>query len=595
MAEAFQPYFVLIVLSLTFALIYLEILRPSVSFLLAVLIFTITGILDTEHVLAGFSNSSIAVIILLIVITAAIRKNYKIELIFDLVFKKAKTYRNFLIRMMAQVAILSALINNTAVVALMTPYVYNYGQKNKIAPSKLLIPLSYATIMGGMLTLIGTSTTLVLNGFITEAGLKELRFNDLIFIGSAVTITGILFIVFFGYKLLPNHTDTLQNFSENKRKYLIETWLQDKSPLISKTVMDAGLRNLQGVYLVEIQRQGKMISPITPHEIILKDDVLFFAGDTTNIMDLINEQKGLILPEKASDYHQDKTEVIEAVVAGFSSINGKTVKESNFRNRYDAAIIAIHRNGEKISGKIGDIEINPGDVLLLYAGKDFGNRVELYKDIYVINKVREIADPGRKKYYAIGLIVLGSIVLLITKGLALFPSLLIIFTIMVGFGLISVQDIRRELDFNLIGILVFSLAIGQAMIISGAGVMVADWLIGLLSPFGRTAILIGLILITNILTSLVGNVGAVSITFPIALGIGQSIGIDATPYFLGIAYAASAAFITPFSYQTNLLVYGPGGYNLRDFVRIGVPVTLIYLTVAFFALLILYNKVFIPM
>jgi di/tricarboxylate transporter len=594
MAEAFQPYFVLIILSLTFALIYLEILRPSVSFLLAVLIFTITGILDTEHVLAGFSNSSIAVIILLIVITAALRKNYKVELIFDLVFKKAKTYRNFLIRMMAQVAILSAMINNTAVVALMTPYVYNYGKKNNIAPSKLLIPLSYATIMGGMLTLIGTSTTLVLNGFITEAGLSELRFNDLIFIGSAVTITGIAFIVFFGFKLLPNHIDSLQSFSKNKRNYLIETWLDSKSPLIDQTVMDAGLRNLQGVYLVEIQRHGKMISPITPHEIIQKEDVLFFAGDTTNIMDLMNEQKGLILPQKASDYHQDKTEVIEAVVAGFSSIIGKTVKESNFRNRYDAAIIAIHRNGEKISGKIGDIEINPGDVLLLYTGKDFGNRVELYKDIYVINKVREIADPGRKKYYAIGLILLGSIVLLITKGLALFPSLLIIFTIMVGFGLISVQDVRRELDFNLIGILVFSLAIGQAMIISGAGVMVADWLIGLLSPFGRTAILIGLMLITNLLTSLIGNVGAVSITFPIALGIGQSIGIDATPYFLGIAYAASAAFITPFSYQTNLLVYGPGGYNLKDFVRIGAPVTLIYLIVAFLALLVLYNKVFIP-
>ncbi len=595
MAEAFQPYFVLIILSLTFALIYLEILRPSVSFLLAVLIFTITGILDTEHVLAGFSNSSIAVIILLIVITAALRKNYRVELIFDLVFKKAKTYRNFLIRMMAQVAILSAMINNTAVVALMTPYVYNYGKKNNIAPSKLLIPLSYATIMGGMLTLIGTSTTLVLNGFITEAGLSELRFNDLIFIGSAVTITGIAFIVFFGFKLLPNHTDSLQSFSKNKRNYLIETWLDSKSPLIGQTVLDAGLRNLQGVYLVEIQRHGKMISPITPHEIIQKDDVLFFAGDTTNIMDLMNEQKGLILPEKASDYHQDKTEVIEAVVAGFSSIIAKTVKESNFRNRYDAAIIAIHRNGEKISGKIGDIEINPGDVLLLYTGKDFGNRVELYKDIYVINKVREIADPGRKKYYAIGLILLGSIVLLITKGLALFPSLLIIFTIMVGFGLISVQDIRRELDFNLIGILVFSLAIGQAMIISGAGVMVADWLIGLLSPFGRTAILVGLMLITNLLTSLIGNVGAVSITFPIALGIGQSMGIDATPYFLGIAYAASAAFITPFSYQTNLLVYGPGGYNLKDFVRIGVPVTLIYLIVAFLALLVLYNKVFIPL
>lgn len=595
MAIAFQPYFVLIILSITFTLIYLEVLRPSVSFLLAVLIFAITGILDTEHVLAGFSNSSIVVIILLIVITGGLRKNFRVEAIFDLVFKQAKTYRNFLIRMMGQVAILSAMINNTAVVALMTPYVYDYGRKNNIAPSKLLIPLSYATIMGGMLTLIGTSTTLVLNGFIIEAGLTELKFNDLLVIGSSVTITGITFIVFFGYKLLPDHTDTLQDFSKNKRSYLIETWLSEKSPLINKTVFDAGLRNLRGVYLVEIQRHGKMISPIPPHEVLRKNDILFFAGDTTNIMDLIDEQKGLILPEKASDYHQDKTEVIEAVVASFSSIIGKTVKESDFRNRYDAAIIAIHRNGEKISGKIGDIEIDPGDVLLLYTGKDFNNRVELYKDIYVINKVREIAEPGRKKYYAIGLIVVGSIVLLITKGLALFPSLLIIFTIMVGFGLISAQDIRRELDFNLIGILVFSLAIGQAMIVSGAGVLVAEWMINLLYPFGRTAILIGLILITNLLTSLIGNVGSVSITFPIALGIGQSLGIDATPYFLGIAYAASAAFITPFSYQTNLLVYGPGSYNLRDFVRIGVPVTLLYLSVAFFSLLLLYNKVFIPM
>jgi len=162
---------------------------------------------------------------------------------------------------------------------------------------------------------------------------------------------------------------------------------------------------------------------------------------------------------------------------------------------------------------------------------------------------------------------------------------------MAVFGLITIQDIRRELDFNLIGILVFSLAIGQAMIISGAGVIIAEWMIDLLSPVGRTAILIGLILVTNLITSLIGNVGAVSITFPVALGISQSMGIDGTPYFLGIAYAASAAFITPFSYQTNLIIYGPGGYNLKDFARIGLPITLIYLTIAFFTILLLYNDV----
>jgi di/tricarboxylate transporter len=210
----------------------------------------------------------------------------------------------------------------------------------------------------------------------------------------------------------------------------------------------------------------------------------------------------------------------------------------------------------------------------------------------VINQVRQIAEPGKKKYYALALIAVGALVLFITKGLSLFPSLLIIFTIMVGFGLITIQEIRRELDFSMIGILVLSLAIGQAMILSGAGVMVAEWMIGLFEPIGRTAILVGLIIITSLLTSLIGNVGAVSISFPIAMGISGGLHMEGMPFFLGIAYAASAAFITPFSYQTNLLIYGPGGYNFRDFLKIGVPVTLIYLTVAFFAILFLYRDVF---
>ncbi len=592
MPESFQPLFVLIILFITFTSIYMEWLKPAISFLLAVLIFTITGILGTQEVLAGFSNPSIIVIILLVIITAGLRKNFRMELLFDAVFKKSKTYRNFLIRMMTQVALLSAFINNTPVVALMTPYVFDYGRKNNIAPSKLLIPLSFATIMGGMITLIGTSTTLVLNGFIMEANVPELQFEDLLFIGILVSVTGIAFIAFIGHKLLPNYRDTIQDFSKNQREYLIETRLTSNSPLINKTVVAGGLRNLQGVYLVEIQRNEKIISPVYPNEIIEKDDILFFAGDTNNIMDIINTGKGLVLPENAKDYHQDKIEVIEAVVASYSSLIDKTVKESGFRNRYDAAIVAIHRNGERISGKIGDIELKPSDVLLLYAGNDFSNRVDLYRDLYVINQVRQLAEPGKKKYYALALIAMGALVLFVTKGLSLFPSLLIIFTIMVGFGLITIQEIRRELDFSMIGILVLSLAIGQAMILSGAGAMVAEWMISLFEPIGSTAILIGLIIITTLLTSLIGNVGAVSISFPIALGISEALQMSGMPYFLGIAYAASAAFITPFSYQTNLLIYGPGGYNLKDFIRVGIPVTFIYLTVAFFAIIFLYRDFF---
>jgi len=593
MPEEFKAYFVLIILLVSFILIYKEVLKPALSFLLAVLIFTITGILDSGEVLAGFSNSSIVSIILLILISAGLRKNYRLELIFDLIFKKSKTYRNFLIRMMSHVAIISSFINNTPVVALMTPYVFNYGQKNNIAPSKLLIPLSYATIMGGMITLIGTSTTLVLNGFMKEAGEAELKFNDLLLIGLGVTVTGILFIAYIGHRLLPNRLDSLRDFSKNYRQYLLETKLSPKSPLIGKTVKDAGLRNLKGVYLVEIIRNEKLITPVDPSETIERDDVLFFAGDTKNIMDLINTERGIILPDKASDYHQDKIDVIEAVVSTYTPIIGKTVKEADFRKRYDAALIAVHRNGEKLTGKIGDIEIHASDTLLMYAGKDFQNRMDLYRDMFVINKVRQIAEPGPKKYYALMLIFICALILFVTKGLALFPSLLIIFTIMALFGLLTMQDIRREIDFNLVGILVLSLAVGQAMILSGAGHLVAGWIISLLAPYGKIAILLGIILITNFLTSFIVNVGAVSITFPIALSLSQTMGIEAMPFYLGIAYAASGAFLTPIGYQTNMIVYGPGGYRFSDFLKIGFPVSLLYLSITLAGILLIYHETFI--
>ena len=426
--QEYYPYLVLIVIFILFFLIYKEVLRPAVSFLLAVLIFTIVGILEADEVLSGLSNQAIASIILLVIITAGLRKNFRLEYLFDRIFRKARSYRGFLLRMMSQVAILSSGINNTPVVALMTPYVFDWGKRNQIAPSKLLIPLSYATIMGGMITLIGTSTTLVLNGFLYDYNLTPINPWDLLIIGSSVTIAGIGFIVLFGYKLLPDHKDTLQSFTSNQREYLVETRLSGKSSLIGQSVRGAGLRNLEGVYLVEIHRGDNYFSPVPPYETLQKNDTLIFAGDTDNIMDLVSSHKGLSLPRDAHDYDKDQNEVIEAVVGGNSYLIGRTVKEAEFRNRYDAAIIAIHRSGERISGKIGDIEIESGDVLLVYSGPDFQNRVDLYRDMFIISKLRQIADPGLKKTYALILIIVCALVLLITKGLTLFPSLLIIFS-----------------------------------------------------------------------------------------------------------------------------------------------------------------------
>ena len=588
-AENLQPWFVIAVVFIIFLMIYKEYLKASVSFLMAVLLFSITGILTPTEILSGFSNQSIASILMLILITTGLRKNFQLENLFDVIFKSAKTYKGFLLRMMSQVAILSSVINNTPVVALMTPYVVDWGKKNNIAPSRLLIPLSYATIMGGMITLIGTSTTLVLNGFLQDFNHPSLLFEDLFIVGSAVTISGILFMMLIGYKLLPDHQDILKTYTENKREYIVETKILPSSKLIGKTLLEAGLRNLKGVYLVEILRGAKMISPVGPGEYLEEGDLLFFAGNTNEIVDLINSDLGIHLPMTARSFDNDKAEIIEAVLNNFSSLIGKTVKQSDFRNRYNAAIVAIHRNGKKVSGRIGDIIFQPGDLLMLYTGSDFRDRVEIYRDLFVVSKLRDIVKPGNKKYYALSLMSVCAMILLVFSEITLFPALMIILGIMIVFNLVTTQDVKRELDLNMIAILVFSLAIGQAIIKTDAGNMISLAIIDFLEPYGKLSILLGLLLITNLLATFIGNVGAISIAFPLAYSISSNLGIEGYPFFLTIAYAASAAFMTPISYQTNLIVYGPGGYKFKDFFRIGLPVNLVYLTVAMSVIIYRYR------
>lgn len=589
--ENLQPWFVITVVVIIFLLIYKEYLKASVSFLLAVLLFMITGVLNSQEVLSGFSNQSIISILMLILITTGLRKNFQIEYLFDAIFKKAKTFQGFLFRMMSQVAILSSFINNTPVVALMTPYVVEWGKKNNISPSKLLIPLSYATIMGGMITMIGTSTTLVLNGFLQDFNQPSLLFEDLFFIGLSVTITGILFIGLIGHRLLPDHQDVLKTYSDNKREYLVETEITSTSKLLGKNLLEAGLRNLKGVYLVEIYRGGRIISPVGPQEILEEGDLLFFAGNTNDIVDLINSGVGIQLPTTARSFDNDKAEIVEAVMNNFSSLINKTVKKSDFRNRYNAAIVAIHRNGERLRGRIGDITLQAGDLLLLYTGSDFRDRVEIYRDLFVVSKLRDIVKPGKKKYYALIIIALCALFLFFFGKMTLFPALMIILGIMISFNLITTQDVKRELDLNMIAILVFSLAIGQAIIKTSAGKLLANGLLNLMEPFGDISILIGLMVITNLLTSFVTNVGAVSITFPISYSLSQSLGVDGTPFFLGICYASSAAFLTPIGYQTNLIIYGPGGYKFKDFLKIGLPVNLVYLLVSIAVIIFLYKDV----
>ena len=590
-SAAFQPYFVLAIIVLLFIFLYKEVFRPSISFLIAILAFLIGGVLDTKEVLNGLSNQSIASILIIILITKGLQKNYNVGTIFNKLFTSHLTYRRFLLNLMSKVAILSSFINNTPVVAIMTPYVVDWGRKNNIAPSKLLIPLSYATIMGGMITIIGTSTTLVLNGFLIDYGLAGLRFTDLLITGGAVTLAGILFIALVGYRFLPNHMNVLDKYERDPKDYIVETQLSGNSKLIGQSVKDGGLRNLKGVYLVEIIRNAQIISPVSPNEIIHQSDVLIFAGDTDKIVDLINSDLGVRLPKAVKRKPNAKVEVIECVVGSNSNIINHTVKDLGFRNRYDAAVIAIHRGGEKLSGKIGDIQLKSGDLLLVYAGQDFLRRIDLYHELHLITRITEFNNPGKNQLYVAGISALLIGILWYSGNISLFSSLLVIFSTMIGFKMITLQDLKRELDFDLVAILVFSLALGEAMIKTGAAEMITKGFLYFLRPYGFLPVFLGVGFLTTILTSFITNIGAVSIAFPLAYSVSNQLGISGEPFYLAIAYASSAAFLTPISYQTNLIIFGPGGYNFRDFFKAGLPVTIVYLLVTFSVIVLLYKDI----
>ncbi len=568
--------------------LYKEIFHPAMVFIIAISFLVITGILTPKEALLGFSNEQIATIILLLIISKIIQKTKIVEYIFSKLLKNNIGYRNFLGRMMLSVSFSSSFLNNTPIVAMLIPYVYNWGKKKNISPSKLLIPLSYASILGGTVTLIGTSTNLVVNGLTVESGLPPFHIFDFAYVGLPAVFLGVIYVVFIGYRLLPERKEAISSFLEKKKEYLVETVIGENSSLIGKTVEKAKLRNLKGLFLVEIIRNEERIAPVSPSTILEKNDVLIFAGQVKAVTDLITSDLGLTLPEACDLEKDEKTEIVEAVIPSNSLLINKMVKDTDFRAKYDAAILAVHRNGERLTGKIGNIVLKPGDLLLILAGKDFWKRIEDTTDIYVVSKIKEIFNIDIKKGSLIFGSFVGAILLSAFKIVPLFTSLLILIALFVVFRVATYSEIKKGLDLNLIIIAALSLAIGKAMVSTGVAVQLADFINSAVSPFGILGALVGIYIITNILTEFITNVAAASITFPIALASANSLSVEPTAFILAVAYGASASFLTPIGYQTNLMVYGPGGYKFKDFIKVGLPMALIYMVLCIFILKIIY-------
>lgn len=554
--------------------LYRELLRPVILFGLAAATFFLLGIINIKELLSGFANEQVAVIILLLIISSIIQRAGLITHWLNRIFRQANSYRSFSTRLMLFASTVSGFLNNTPIVATFIPYVFSWGKRNKIAPSKLLMPLSFAAILGGTMTLIGTSTNLIVNGLYIEYGHEGFALFDFIYIGLPLVVLGFVYMYFFGNRLLPDRGDALKQAVDDHKEFLVETRVKDDSSLVNKTVEDADLRSLEGLYLVEIIRDGRKIGPVKPSQNIRAGDDLIFAGETDTLPDLLKSDIGLELPKLRDIPEQDLIRMVEAVIPYNSPLVGKTVRESNFRGVYDAAIVAIHRNGERLSGKIGDIQLQSGDLLVMMSGKDFENRLS-HNAFYLLSSETEIANTNKPQAYLMTFGALAAVLLAAIGLIKLFTGLLLFIALCLLLKWIRPGEIQKSLDLNLAFIAALSLAIGQAMTSSGTAEWVATSFTGVLSGMGPLALLAGLYLLTNLLTEFVTNVAAATIIFPIAYSVAQAQNLPLEPFLLCIAYAASASFLSPIGYQTNLMVLGAGSYRFKDYFRFGLPLSII--------------------
>jgi len=575
------------VIAFLIVVLYRELIRPGIAFMIATVVLLMTGIISPKEALSGFANEQLAVIIMLMVISNTMRKTNILDRGFKKFFRPGESRNTFMMKMTGSVGLFSAFLNNTPLVAMMMPYVYGWSERKRIAASQFLIPLSYASILGGCITLIGTSTNLIVNGLAMEYGEESMGIFDFAILGIPALILGGIYLLIFSKSLLPNNQSVMEQSAA--REYFVETHVEKGSELVGKTVREASLRSMQGLFLVEIRRQKNNITPVPPDMRFEQGDKLFFAGDPAGVAELTQPSLGLSLPHACQLPKESMARVVELVIAPQSSLIGEKVKNTDFRNRFNGAIMGIHRGEERLKGKIGDIELNGGDVLLVLSGSGFIKRVEASQDFYILSQIKEVHNLSWWKTAILFIGLLLSIFLAATNLVPLFISLVALITLCIQLKLLRTREIKENADMNLIVIIALGLALGKAMINSGLADLLANSGLNLLKPFGGFGLIAGIFIITNILSAFMTSKAAVAIVLPVALTIAHDMGLPVEPFILVVAFGGAANFITPIGYQTNLMVYTPGGYSFSDYLRFGLPLTIICLLICTFILTSYYN------
>ena len=570
----FEGIFVLGVIGLCLGLLVFARISPDVVFVGGLTLIFVFEIISVEEALVGFSNEGMLTIAALYVVATGMKETGAIQFVIKKLLGFPKEMWQTQARIISPVMVMSAFLNNTPIVASFIPALQEWARKYRVPVSKIMLPLSYAAILGGTCTLIGTSTNLIINGLlISEKGIA-LNIFEPAYVGVPIAITGFIYLMLFGRKWLPDSKSAMSTF-ENTREYTIEMMVRSDSPLIGKTIEDAGLRHLPNLFLAEIVRNGTILAAVEPDELLRADDRLIFTGMVESIVDLQHIQGLEPATEqvfKLGSTRRDR-HLVEAVVSQSNPLRGKTVKESEFRNHFGAVILAVSRGGVRINKKVGDIILRTGDILLMEAPRNFSDRYKSSNDFLLVSTLDKEGTPNYEKSGVAWIILILMVAVAAFGWLSMFQASFLAAGGMLITGCTRSEVARSTIDWQVLIVIGAALGIGNALQITGIATNLAG---GFLEFAGQQPYiaLIVTYLITWILTEMITNNAAAVLVFPFALSTAASLGVDFMPFIMTIMFAASASFSTPIGYQTNLMVLGPGGYEFKDYLKFGLPLNL---------------------
>ena len=588
---------VMVLLLFGFIMFVTEVFSIDVTAMILLTILFMLGYLTPSEALSGFSNPAVITIAFLFIISRALQKTSILEYLIVRVRRLAD--KSILIGRavyLFTIGVASAVVNNTAIVAIFMPVSIRLAQKYKMSPSKMLIPLSYSAILGGTLTLVGTSTNLLVNSiYVKVPGVEPMGMFEFFKYGAILMVVGLLYILFIAPMILPSRTST-SSLTKSYRLggYLTEMRVTAESPLNGRTCLERGINKNYDVMVLDILRDNKMITNMIRLTKLKEGDVLFVRGTLENFLRMKEVEKvALLTDEKLTqeELEQEDNVVLECLITDKSDLVGKSLMTSNFRRRFGSFILAIRREGTIVREKIAHVILSAYDTLLVYGPKNKVNELSQTNEFVVLGEVD--AELRKQRFWWMTIVVIiGTIALAAFGFMPIVKSAMLGVVILLALKILTPQESYQSINWQVI--ILISALIPVGIVIQKTGT--AGWIAGLISSATESVpsewqprVLLALIyFITIFLTEISSNAATAIIMTPISIAVAQQMGFDPRAFVFAVAFAASASFITPVGYQTNLMVYGPGGYKFSDYIRVGFPLAFIFWIMAIFILPILW-------